>query len=321
MRMTTPVSKYGEEALIRELGKILPDYSTDDLRIGIGDDCAVCARDEEWETLLKTDVVIENVHFLKGEDPKRVGWKALARPLSDIAAMGGLPEKALVTLIVSVGHSVEYLRELYEGLVHCAQTYGVMIVGGETARLPESGLIINVALTGRVEKGRAFLRSTACKGDLIYVTGELGRSFPSGHHLDFRPRIEEARLLMQLGLVHSMMDVSDGLVKDLPTLARASGLGFRLDPDSLPARYSASVEECLSDGEDYELLLTVPESAKDGLEAAWFASFPETRLTAIGVMTEDRELILSGVGGLGLPEELKGWDHFSSSISADYYAL
>ncbi len=147
MPMATPLSSLGENAVLhRLLQHGLP--SNPHLLIGPGDDCAVIARDEQWDGLLKTDVVIEGVHFTRDTEPRRIGHKALARALSDIAAMGGLPEHALITLLVHPSRSVEQVEELYTGMRRLAERYGVSLAGGETAALPDDGLILNIALTG-----------------------------------------------------------------------------------------------------------------------------------------------------------------------------
>lgn len=247
------LQQLGEDRLVERLVKLLPPHA--DLITGPGDDCAVIRRDEKWDGLLKTDVVVENIHFLPDEAPERIGRKALARAISDIAAMGGIPEHALVTLLTDPGQPVDKLVGIYKGIVNCALKYGISIAGGETSSLPEKGLVINIALTGRVEKGTAILRSGAQVGDLLCVTGQLGGSL-SGHHLDFQPRTEEGRLLHAKG-VSSMMDLSDGLAKDLPRLCKASGTGAVYEENSLPLNKGATIRQAQHDGEDYELLFTL----------------------------------------------------------------
>lgn len=289
----------GEDALVNHLISLLP--AGEGMIHGAGDDCAVVPLDREWDELLKTDVVVEGVHFLPHESPLRIGYKALARAISDIAAMGGLPSYALVTLLADSGQSVRKMEKIYEGLIKCARKYGVEIAGGETSSLPKEGLIINIALTGVVERSKALLRSTAKAGDVILCTGVLGGSL-QGHHLDFSPRVREGRYLAFFPGVHAMMDISDGLAKDLPRLARASGLGFEVYSGALPVRPGCSTEAALNDGEDYELLFTLAPPEAGNLLKNWKSNFPETPLTVIGRMTADPASadVLKG-----------GWEHFT----------
>lgn len=254
--MPTPLRQLGENAVLARLLQRLTTQAP--LLTGPGDDCAVVPRDAEWDTLLKTDVVVESVHFTPDTAPERVGHKALARAVSDIAAMGGIPEYALITLLMHPERPVETAEGIYTGLNACAARYGISVAGGETSSLPCDGIVINVALTGRVEHGRAILRSGGRPGDIICVSGPLGGSFPSGRHLDFSPRLELARYFMQHGpRPTAMMDLSDGLGADLPRLAAASGCSYQLFRDKIPCNPGCCVQQAISDGEDYELLFTL----------------------------------------------------------------
>lgn len=272
---------YGEDRLIAELTRGLPLGA--DVRVGAGDDCAVLGRprDKRWQ-LLKTDVVVEGVHFLQGDDARSVGWKALCRALSDIAAMGGVPQHALVTVAASPEMEVERLRELYAGLRAAAERFGVAIVGGETSRSP-GGLFVNIALTGWVEREFCALRSGGKPRDALYVTGRLGGSL-AGRHLGFTPRLAEARWLVAHAPLHAMMDLSDGLAADLPRLAAASRCGFQLDEAHVPCNPGSTPAQALADGEDFELLFAVSESAAKKLERAWRSKFPKLALTRIGTL-------------------------------------
>ena len=292
----TPLSSLGENAILQRLLQSPPTNSG--IITGPGDDCAVVARDAAWDTLLKTDVVVENMHFTPDTDPERIGRKALARAVSDIAAMGGIPEHALITLLSHPSRPVELLEGIYRGIGMLATRFNISLAGGETSSLPYDGLVINVALTGRVEHGRAVLRSGGKPGDLLFVSGLLGGSFPSGWHLDFEPRIELARGLLEAGITPSaMMDLSDGLGTDLPRLAAASGCGFEIDEKKLPCRPGFSVEDAVSHGEDYELLLALPPDKLQILANSPFAS----HLHNIGHLTP------------GFTSEITaGWQHFKS---------
>lgn len=260
--MPTPLSDLGENAVLQRLLRHLP--GNDSLLVGPGDDCAVTARNDEWDELLKTDVVVESVHFTPDTPPELIGRKALARALSDIAAMGGIPEHALITLLIHPSRPVELLEGIYRGIYLLASAHGVSVAGGETSSLPHDGLVINVALTGRVERGRAVLRSGARAGDILCVSGLLGGSFPSNRHLTFEPRLKTARFLLENKLTPTaMMDLSDGLATDLPRLADASGCGYEITPETIPCHPGCSVRQALTDGEDYELLMTfAPETAQ-----------------------------------------------------------
>ncbi len=268
----------------------------EDLLVGPGDDCAV-VREGQGPCLLKTDCVVEDVHFLRIHDPARVGWKALCRPLSDIAAMGGIPAQALITVISPPDLDPGYWQEFYRGIRKAAKRFGVTVAGGEISRQPH-GIAVSVALTGSMGGEKPVLRSGGRVGDMLFVTGRLGGS-AAGHHLDFVPRIAEGRWLAENGLASAMMDLSDGLGSDLPRLARASGCGFRVDLSRLPLRSGATTKQALTDGEDYELLLAVP-ARHAGRLSQW--PFRRTPLTCIGE--------LAGKGEA--PEDWPGgWDHFS----------
>lgn len=291
--MSCRLDQLGENKVLRHLLRLLPPMPQG--AVGAGDDCAIVPRDSQWDTLLKTDALVEGVHFLPGMDPARVGHKALARVLSDIAAMGGLPEFALVTLFVHPSRTLELLEGIYAGLSATARNYGVSVAGGETTSLPQDGLAINIAMTGRVEHGKAILRSTGHAGDILCVSGALGGSFPSERHLDFEPRLKLARQLMQDHLRPSaMMDLSDGLGTDLPRLAQACGCSFTIDPEALPRHEGCSLAQAICDGEDYELLLAISSEHLAAAKEEGLSLHP------IGHLTADC--------GTALPE---GWQHFN----------
>ena len=276
------LSDLGENRVVADLTRALVLGA--DVRVGAGDDCAVIGRprDAHWQ-LLKTDAVIEGVHFLPEENPRRIGWKALGRAISDIAAMGGQPQHALITIAAPPATDFARLSGLYAGLRKSARRFAVSIVGGETARSP-GPLFISVALTGTVERTRCILRSGGRPGDALYVTGRLGGSL-AGRHLDFTPRLTEARWLTANFQLHAMMDLSDGLAADLPRLAAASRSGFTLDESSIPKTKGCTVVQALTDGEDYELLFALSPRTAAALEPAWKQRFPRLALTRIGTLT------------------------------------
>jgi thiamine-monophosphate kinase len=294
------LAQVGEDQLVTALTRNLP--LRPDVQVGAGDDCAVIgsARDRLWR-LLKTDAVIEGVHFTPGEDRRRVGWKALCRAVSDIAAMGGVPEHAVVTLAAARETPLAQLQALYAGLRRAARRFGVAIVGGETSRSP-APLFISIALTGVVERSRCVLRSGGQPSDVLFVTGRLGGSI-AGHHLDFVPRLAEARWLVSHFKPAAMMDLSDGLAADLPRLARASGCGFALDEPQVPRSRGCTLEQALGDGEDYELLFAMSPRRAAVLAPKWRATFPRVPLTRIGQLTAPMSSRRSS--------PLHGYDHFA----------
>jgi len=265
---------------------------------GVGDDCAVLRGEGRNHFLLfKTDAVVESVHFTPRERPELIGRKALARALSDLAAMGASPLAAVVTLGVPKDESVRRLRAIYRGIERVAAKYGVNLVGGETTRARQ--LFLNVALLGECRGYRPVLRSGARTGDLIFVTGRLGAT-RARRHLLFEPRLAEGQWLARHRLASSLMDLSDGLGADLPRLARASGVGFRLDDAAIPRARGATLKAACNDGEDYELLFTAKASHAKTLKKKWPFATP---LHCIGVM-EPR-----GKGSREVPL-VYGFDHF-----------
>jgi thiamine-monophosphate kinase len=299
----------GEDGLIERLLAQSPPCGGA-VHQGPGDDCAVVEFSAgEWQ-LMKTDAVVEGVHFTAEENRRRVGWKAIARVVSDFAAMGGEGRYYLVTLGVPEIERVEPLEELYRGMIDCLAVYGGQLVGGETSRAARgSGLWIVISAVGVVEKSRLVLRSTARVGDRIMVTGHLGGSL-AGKHLDFEPRVAQARWLAEKGYATAMMDLSDGLAKDLPRLAKASGCGYELLLDQLPCASGCGVEQAMQDGEDYELLFTVAADRVSELRKDWSKLFPELPLSAVGEMVAiEQSMALRG-----------GWDHFDQGHRANDHA-
>ena len=244
----------GETGLIARIGRRLPKDRT--VAVGIGDDAAVL-RPPRGELLFASDMLIEGVHFLRGRMPaSRIGWKALAVNVSDIAAMGGVPRWAVVSIGLPPSTPVRFVDGLYAGLARCARRFHVSIVGGDTNRAPK--VVIDVAILGTVAPGRAVLRSGIRSGDALFVTGRLGGSYRSGRHMAFTPRLREAQELLRRVDVRAMIDLSDGLASDLWQLSRASRCVLRVEAGCVPvARSAGSVYHALTDGEDFELLFAV----------------------------------------------------------------
>jgi thiamine-monophosphate kinase len=274
------LSRVGEDALLASLLRELPGS-----RQLIGDDCAVIPfRGANNLLVLKTDSVVEKIHFRPSTNPESVGWKAMMRPLSDFAAVSAIPEFALVTLIVPGTRSTSWVKKLYRGLKRAAAKLDVAIVGGETSAT-RGPAAISVSVSGFVEKNRWVSRAGGKRGDDLFVTGKLGGSL-HGKHLRFIPRIKESRWLTRNFRVHAMMDLSDGLGADLPRLAKASKLGLKIDKDELPLASGAKIDNAISDGEDYELLFAISPRERNRLEREWKRKFPKLPLTRIGNLTQ-----------------------------------
>lgn len=268
----------GETGLLELLtGRWKPDSAR--VLVGVGDDCAVLRGEGKNHFLLfKTDVVVEGVHFSHEAKPQWIGRKALTRALSDLAAMGASPLAAVVTLGIPPNESVRRLRAIYRGLEQTAKRYRVDLVGGETTRARQ--LFLNMALLGECRGYRPVLRSGAQAGDLIFVTGKLGAT-QARRHLLFEPRLAEGQWLARNRLASALMDLSDGLGADLPRMARASRVDFRLDPKAIPLARGSTISMAVNDGEDYELLFTVSPAQVKILKKKWPFATP---LHCIGMM-------------------------------------
>lgn len=268
---------------------------------GSADDCALVEIPACKKYLvLKTDCVVEGVHFVHGTNASDVGWKAMMRPLSDFAAASAVPQFALITLIVPQQTKVAWVRGLYRGLRRAASHFQVSIVGGETSNT-SGPIAISVTVIGFVEKPRATSRHGGRSGDDLFVTGRLGGALKQ-KHLKLVARIAESRWLTKTFSIHAMMDLSDGLGADLPRLARASKVGFDIKLENLPLTRGATVENAISDGEDYELLFAVSPRNRKSLEREWRRKFPKLPLTRIGFLNRK-----SRVANRKLP---RGYVHF-----------
>ena len=277
----------GEDALLASLLRDLPISHA--VIAAAGDDCAVVESPGRKNLLvLKTDCVVEKIHFASATEPILVGWKAMMRALSDFAAISAVPQFALITLIVPAARSTSWVKKLYRGLRRAAARFDVSVVGGETSAT-RGPAAISVSVTGYVEKDRWISRSGGKKGDDLFVTGRLGGSL-RGKHLRFVPRITESRWLTKNFRVHAMMDLSDGLGADLPRLAKASKLGFEIDMEKLPLSPGAKIENAISDGEDYELLFAIPPRNRESLQREWKQKFPKLRLTRIGSLNRKSQI-------------------------------
>jgi thiamine-monophosphate kinase len=269
--------------------------------LGAGDDCAIVESGKPGLlTVLKTDCLVEEIHFARSTPPALVGWKAMARPLSDFAAMSGVPQFALITLIVPARRTISWVRQLYRGIDKAARAFDVAVAGGETSNI-KGPAVISISLSGFVERRRWVGRAGGKAGDELFVTGRLGGSL-RGHHLKFVPRIAESRWLTKNFRIHAMMDLSDGLGTDLPRLARASHVGFEVDEGALPLNRGCTIREAVSDGEDYELLFAISPKDSRSLLTRWRRKFPKLPLTRIGQLNST-----FGIRHSAFP---KGYVHF-----------
>jgi thiamine-monophosphate kinase len=322
------LSEFGEFRLIDMLAKMV-DAPPESVIIGIGDDAAAW-RTGETITLATTDALVEDVHFKPEQAPWRdVGWKALAVNVSDIAAMGGVPQYALVTLAVPPELTIRPVELIYTGLMDCAHEYGVAVIGGDVVRAPQ--VTVSVALIGRAgvdDRGRQRLmrRDAAQAGHTIAVTGSLGdsaaglRRLLSGAsaddplvraHLHPRPPLSAATTAVRMG-VPCAIDISDGLLQDLGHICEMAGLGAVVRTEALPLSqplrttfpHDAIALAC-GGGEDYQLLLVAPAETIRLLR-----SVSDVRVTAIGEMEEHvgrRPRLIDG-SGKEVRIEVTGWD-------------
>ena len=247
------IRELGEFGLIDLIKKMLK--SSNHLTNRIGDDCAVLPFNRQNFLLLTCDMLVEDVDFTRRDRPFLVGHKSLGCCLSDIAACGGIPHYAQISLGLPSNMSVSWVRELYRGIISVGKAFKVEIVGGDISR--SNKLIIDVSSVGTVERRNLASRAGAKKGDIIFVSGKLGGSI-RGRHLSFTPRVKEARYLVKNYKINSMIDISDGLLQDLGQILKQSKLGAILFKDLIPiSTHARSFNEALYMGEDFELLFTL----------------------------------------------------------------
>lgn len=273
---------------------------------GIGDDTAVIKWTRGKYLLFTCDMMVEDVHFKRsGATPYEIGRKALGRNISDIAAMGGVPRYAVISIGLNPELSVSVADGISKGIIELARQYKINIVGGDTVK--SSRLVIDISLVGEVEKENLVLRSGARTGDLLFVTGMIGAS-QKGKHLNFTPRLDEARLLVKKFKINSMIDVSDGLLLDLRRIMDESKVGARLYEKLVPiSKGAGSFEKAVCEGEDFELLFTM--TPKEALKASKMKL--KTQVSLIGqIIDRKKGLRLVQKDGIEKPVEAKGFLHF-----------
>lgn len=317
----------GERGAVEILKKV---YDRGHL-IGIGDDCGVIELDDNY-ILVTTDVVNQRTHIPAGATPVQIGWYLVAINLSDVAAMGGFPLGFVTALSMPRTTAVDYLRELARGIEDCCRQFGIPVLGGDTKEASE--LSLAGTAIGKVKKSKILLRRGARAGDVVVVTGEIGRSglayrqvTDPVHQRDALdvilrpyPRVEEGKMLSESGVVSSCMDVSDGLGTTLAQMARASGVHFEISWAKLPLPHDLrqlpakeAKEAALHFGGDYELVATVRPAAVTELQHRLEAS--RHKLTVIGTVAEHGSNLLLTEGGEE-PLEDRGWEHFRTELKS-----
>lgn len=304
-----------ERELLAWLRDRLPPHPR--VPLGFGDDAALLEARPGWRMVVTTDMLTEGVDFIVGEhEPPRIGRKALAVNLSDLAAMGAEPVAAFVSLALPKAGGLELAHALYEGILPLAAEFELAIAGGDTNSW-DGPLVINVTAIGECEENRELRRDGALPGDAILVTGEFGGSL-LGKQFDFTPRVREARWLVEHCQIHAAMDVSDGLSLDLSRLASASGCGAALDLGCIPISASARVfadsrkdgrtalDHALSDGEDFELILAAPPKQAEELVRSQPLGVP---LMRIGTFVAETGLWSQQPDGKRIPLSPDGYEH------------
>jgi len=321
--MNTSVS---ENELIRRIARIFPKSKRGSIALGMGDDAALWQPRAGCQAVLTCDWFLEGNHFLRDKHPAdAVGWKCLARAVSDIAAMGGAPRCFLLSMALPANLTGEWFDEFLRGLRRASRALGCELAGGDTTR--QERVLINITVIGEVGEGRALLRSGAKKGDAIFVSGILGEAEAGLHelkkanravnaensklrkHLYPQPRVALGQWLAKQGLASAAMDLSDGLSSDLPRLCRASGVGARIDLNALPGMAGLANREtqqfALHGGDDYELLFTVRKKNLGKIPR----HFRKLKLTRIGEITPAKRIVVKDSGKLRTLEP-GGWDPF-----------
>ena len=290
---------------------------------GIGDDCAILSVPRGHELLVTTDFSLDGIHFRRDwHPPDSVGHRCLARGLSDIAAVGGIPHSAFLSLALPSDLPQKWADDFLRGLLKLAKHYKVHLAGGDTAQSP-SGILADIIVVGSVPAGKALLRSGARPGDAVFVTGALGASLATLHalrdgkhpkpakhlrHFYPDPRLAVGQYLREKKLASAMIDTSDGLSTDLRHLCDESRVGAVIEADSLPkTNGDDALPLALHGGEDYELLFTVRPSRADKVPNT-IAGVPITR---IGAITRGRKILLQGPIGKPVGIEPRGWQHFA----------
>ena len=336
----TMMKKMGELALIERIrsGGVGGGRGMGHMVLGIGDDCAILRPPKGHEILVTTDFTLEGRHFRRDWHPaESVGHRALARGLSDLAAMGGRPLAAFLSLalpgeMLATREGRRWVDRFFAGLRGLAEQYGVPLAGGDTAESPGGLVLADIVLVGSAPAGRALRRSGAKSGDALYVSGELGgaaaelaalgqpgkqkvtrRGGPGAHPQMFpQPRVAVGLALLRRHLATASIDLSDGLSTDLAHLCRESGVGAEVQASGLPIHPLAvecgadrAIEFALHGGEDYELLFAAPPRVRMP------RSIAGVRINRIGSLTRETGISIADSAGRHRPLTPGGWEHFA----------
>ena len=285
-----------ETEIVRHIRKLASaGYRNRALVEGIGDDCAILRPGAKEDLVFTTDFVLEDRHFaLRTHKPGEIGHKALARSLSDLAAMGGDPVFCLVSLAIPGTLPTRWIDSFYKGLLALANKHEITLAGGDLSKFDK--VIVDVMCCGRVPRGKAILRSGAKPGDRIFVTGKLGGAARSQWRRNVIPRVREGRALR--GRVTAGMDLSDGLSLDLRRLLLESRVSADLVSAAIPVARGATLDQALHGGEDYELLFTASPGRK----------LPALPITEIGIVTKGKH---GAIRLDGKQLAARGFDHFA----------
>lgn len=325
----------GEAAIIAALVPLTARFPG---AFALGDDCALLAPEPGMDLVLKTDAVASGVHFFDGERAADVGWKALAVNVSDLVAKGADPRVYLMSLSFPDAPAADWLAGFVDGLAEAQRAFGIVLAGGDTDRRP-GPLSITIMAVGAVPAGRMVRRGSAAAGDILYVSGTVGDSFLGlsvrsdpdaaarlglgvddaslvrGRYARPTPRLALAPVVLRHA--RAAMDLSDGLVKDLGRMARASGVGAVVDAARVPLsragqtavdRDATVLAALLTGGDDYEVLAAVPPQAAAAFEADSAAA--GVAVTAVGAITDDDAVVVRDRTGQAMTFPREGWDHF-----------
>lgn len=275
--------------------------------IGIGDDMAQCRLPKGDSVLITTDMLLDGTHFdTKKHTLEQIGYKSMAASLSDCAAMATIPLAAVVSVALPGNFGAKNLKKLHAGILKAAKKYNCPLIGGDMTSWNKP-LAINVAMLSTIGPTKPVKRSTAKVGDLICVTGTLGGSL-AGRHLTFEPRLKESLVIAKAG-AKAMMDLSDGLSTDLNHICRLSKKGAIIEADKIPVSKAANgVSSALNDGEDFELLFTIPAKNFEKLKKHW--PF-KTKITAVGKITKEKSVKIRMPDGKIVDLKPGGYDHLA----------
>jgi thiamine-monophosphate kinase len=321
----TSLKETGEFKLIGDIKKMF-NASGGDLKVSIGDDCAVIKKNPKTNYLVSTDLLLEGVHFnLKFITPLQLGKKTASVNISDIAGMGGIPKFLLLSIAMPKTTSLKFTKEFFSGVKRVCKKFNVRLIGGDTSS-SKGGIFLSATIIGEAKSGGFMTRSGAKPGDSVYVTGKVGDSaggldiLLNGHkvsegadqylikkHLNVTPRVDEGVFLARSKPVRAMIDMSDGIGSDIRRICEASGVGARVFSGTLPVsrqlkalavKLKKDVDDyALYGGEDYELMFTVKADCEEKLKIEYKKKFRKS-IFRIGEITKKRDVLRISCGGV-----------------------